>query len=97
MIVHGQDVARPLGITLLPDPVALRAVAKFYTAENFAVNSSSMVKGLALRADDTPFATGDGPEVTGKLMDLVMAMAGRPDVCSALGGEGLEVLRRRMM
>ena len=97
VIVHGQDIARPLGITLLPDPAALRAVAKFYTAKNFAVNSRSMVSGLALRADDAPFATGDGPEVTGKLMDLVMAMAGRPDVCSALGGEGLAVLRRRMM
>ncbi|WP_312979289.1 maleylpyruvate isomerase family mycothiol-dependent enzyme [Corynebacterium sp.] len=39
VIVHGQDIARPLGIDLVPDPAAVLEVARFFAARNFTVNS----------------------------------------------------------
>lgn len=96
VIVHGQDIARPLGIELTPDPRATREVALFFATRNFAVNSHSAVKGLALEASDTEFAAGSGPLVRGPLLSLVMAMAGRRDSCAGLEGEGVAELRRRI-
>lgn len=96
VIVHGQDIARPVGITLTPDPVAVREVATFFAAKDFAVNTHTAVKGLALEATDADFAAGSGPLVRGPLLSLVMAMAGRRDYCADLDGEGAVVLGRRI-
>lgn len=95
-IVHGQDIARPLGIDLTPDPVAVLEVARFFAAKDFAVNSRTLVKGLALESDDRSFHSGSGPVVTGHLLDLVMVMAGRPSYCTELDGDGVDELRRRL-
>jgi uncharacterized protein (TIGR03083 family) len=96
VIVHGQDIARPLGIELTPDPVAVGEVARFFATKDFAVNSRSAAKGLALEATDDAFRSGDGPSVRGPLLDLVMAMAGRPGYCAGLEGDGVDELRRRI-
>jgi uncharacterized protein (TIGR03083 family) len=96
VIVHGQDIARPLGIDLEPDPVAVREVAHFFVARDFAVNSRSVAKGLALEATDDAFRSGNGPVVRGELLNLVMAMAGRADAWANLEGDGVEELRRRI-
>lgn len=96
VIVHGQDIARPLGIDLKPHPVAVGEVARFFAAKNFAVNSRSVAEGLALEANDDSFQSGSGPVVRGQLLDLVMAMAGRPAYCAELEGDGVEELRRRI-
>lgn len=95
-IVHGQDVARPLGLALTPDPRGIVVVARFYAAKDFAVNSRSQVAGLRLVADDADLAVGDGPEVRGPVLDLVMAMAGRPDAVVGLSGDGVDELRDRL-
>lgn len=96
VIVHGQDMARPLGRTLVPDPAAVREVARFYAAKDFAVNSHRMVRGLRLEADDDAFTTGDGPIVSGPLLDLVLAMAGRRSGLDRLRGPGVDGLRERL-
>lgn len=96
VIVHSQDIARPLGLRIAPDPVGLAAVAEFYATKDFAVNSRTLAKGLSLEANDAPFALGDGPRVSGRLLDLVMGMAGRPQFAADLSGDGAEELRRRL-
>lgn len=96
VIVHGQDIARPLGIDLIPDPVPVGEVARFFATKDFAVNSKSTVEGLSLVAEDDSFQSGSGPVVRGRLLDLVMAMAGRPDYCGELQGDGVAELRRRI-
>lgn len=96
VIVHGQDIAEPLGQTLVPDEEALVEVARFFATKDFAINSKTLIKGLSLEADDVDFRTGSGPLVIGKLLDLVMAMAGRPSFAAALRGEGADGLRLRM-
>ncbi|WP_166823285.1 maleylpyruvate isomerase family mycothiol-dependent enzyme [Brevibacterium limosum] len=96
VIIHGQDIARPLGLGLTPDAAATVEVARYLAAKDFAVNSKTLVRGLALSAADADFETGSGPEVTGRLLDLVMAMAGRPEALAGLTGGGVSELRRRM-
>ncbi|MEY8569247.1 maleylpyruvate isomerase family mycothiol-dependent enzyme [Brevibacterium linens] len=96
VIVHGQDIARPLGLDLNPDDTATIEVARYFAAKDFAVNSRTLVKELRLSAVDADFESGSGPEVTGRLLDLVMAMAGRPKVLTDLTGSGVSELRRRM-
>ncbi|WP_407922862.1 hypothetical protein [Brevibacterium sandarakinum] len=51
---------------------------------------------MSLNADDADFSVGDGPTVSGELIDLVMAMAGRSDACDMLTGDGVDELRQRM-
>ena len=96
VVVHGQDIARPLGIELTPDPAAVLEVARFYAAKDFAVNSRTLVRGLSLKADDVPFEAGSGPLVTGELLSLTLAMAGRADAAAELTGPGVEELRHRI-
>lgn len=95
VIVHSEDIRRPLGLRHTPDAAGLLAVARFFATKNFAVNSRTLVKGLALRATDATFQEGTGPEVHGPLLSLVMAMAGRRAFLADLGGDGVPELTRR--
>ncbi|MCS4593531.1 maleylpyruvate isomerase family mycothiol-dependent enzyme [Brevibacterium sediminis] len=96
VIVHGQDIARPLELDLTPGAEATVEVARYFASKDFAVNSKTLVKGLKLSAVDADFESGSGPEVTGRVLDLVLAMAGRPESLTELTGSGVTELRRRM-
>ena len=96
VVVHGQDIARPLGLRLDPSPGALRIVAELFARKDFAVNSATLVKGLQLRPTDLDLVLGDGPVVRGAAIDIVPAMAGRPSAADRLDGEGAAVLRGRL-
>ena len=52
--------------------------------------------GLTLRARDVAWSAGAGPEVTGPLASIIMAIAGRPEALADLSGEGLDTLRPRL-
>lgn len=95
VIVHGEDIRRPLGIARTPEPHAVTAVAEFFSRKDFAVNSRSAVKGLRLESTDGAFASGAGPLVTGPTLALVLAMAGRASAYGELSGPGVPELTRR--
>ncbi|SDS36186.1 TIGR03083 family protein [Brevibacterium siliguriense] len=96
VIVHGQDIARPLELDLVPSDEATVEVARYFAVKDFAVNSKTLVKELKLSAIDADFESGRGPEVIGRVLDLVMAMAGRPEALADLTGSGVPELRRRI-
>lgn len=96
VLVHGQDIRRPLGIPGSPDVEAWTVVAEFYAARDFAVNSRTMAKALRLVATDGPFRAGDGPEVSGPTEALVMLMAGRAPYLDEVGGAGKGSLASRL-
>ncbi|QEE62045.1 maleylpyruvate isomerase family mycothiol-dependent enzyme [Salinibacterium sp. dk2585] len=96
VVVHAEDIRRPLGLTRVPDVAALTPVAEFFAARDFAVNSRSLVAGLRLEASDGPFGAGEGPSVTGTTLALVMAMAGRAAFFDELDGPGVDELRARV-
>lgn len=101
VLVHGEDIRRPLGVRPADSPESLEAataVAEFYAARDFAVNSAHAARGLRLVASDGPFAAGSvgDPEVVGPTLSLVMAMAGRRAHLSDLSGVGLATLAQRI-
>ncbi|MEX5236090.1 maleylpyruvate isomerase family mycothiol-dependent enzyme [Kocuria arenosa] len=95
VVVHGQDVRRPLGLPRTPPVETVTAVARFYVGRDFAVPSRSAAQGLRLVATDGPFESGSGPLVSGTTLAIVMALAGRAAYCDGLTGEGVPILRSR--
>ncbi len=95
IVVHGQDIRRPLGLERTPPVETVTEVARFYASRDFTVPSHSAVSGLRLEATDGPFVTGAGPLVTGTTLAVTMAMAGRVEFCAELEGDGVPVLAGR--
>jgi uncharacterized protein (TIGR03083 family) len=95
VIVHSQDIRRPLGIERTPPIDTVTPVAEFYASRDFAVPSRSAIKDLRLEATDGTFATGKGALVSGTTLALTMAMAGRGAFCDDLAGDGVALLRSR--
>ncbi|MFD1858492.1 maleylpyruvate isomerase family mycothiol-dependent enzyme [Aeromicrobium camelliae] len=96
LIVHAEDIRRPLGLAHRVDTGGLLAVARFFATRDFAVNSKSLVQGLTLVATDADFRHGSGPAAEGPLIALVMAMAGRTAYLDELTGDGVRELAQRM-
>jgi uncharacterized protein (TIGR03083 family) len=96
VIVHAEDIRRPLGIKHDYSPEALARVADFYRKGNLIIGGKRRVEGLALRATDTAWSRGSGPEVAGPAVSLVLAISGRPEALDDLSGEGVSTLASRM-
>ncbi|MFC5142985.1 maleylpyruvate isomerase family mycothiol-dependent enzyme [Actinomycetospora rhizophila] len=96
VVVHGEDVRRPLGLVRTPPVEVTTEVARFVASRDFTVAGKTMSAGLRLVATDGPFTAGEGPEVTGPTLALVMAMAGRAAHLDALDGPGVATLRERL-
>jgi uncharacterized protein (TIGR03083 family) len=96
VVVHSQDIRRPLGLGSVPSVETLTPVAEFFARRDFAVNSRTLVAGLRLQAQDGPFATDAGALVSGTTLALLMTMAGRPDYLDDLTGPGVATLRARL-
>ena len=97
IVVHGEDVRRPLGIDHAYAPAALERVARFYVTRNFTVPSRKRSAGLRLEAVDGAFTAGEGPLVRGRTVDLVLAMAGRPAALERLDGPGVPLFAARVV
>jgi uncharacterized protein (TIGR03083 family) len=93
VVVHSEDLRRPLGISRTVPIETLTIVADFYARRNLAVPSHTRAAGLRIEATDGPFAAGAGPLARGRTLALVMAMAGRALFCDELTGPGVETLR----
>ena len=96
VVVHSDDIRRPLGLENLSSPDVLIACLEMYKNASFPVGTKKRIDGLRLVATDVDWSHGTGPEVTGPAMSIVMAMTGRAAGLDELGGEGLATLRRRM-
>ncbi|HEV3124696.1 MAG TPA: maleylpyruvate isomerase family mycothiol-dependent enzyme [Candidatus Dormibacteraeota bacterium] len=94
-VLHGDDIRRPLGIAHAYPPEVLIRVADFYKGSNLLIGTKKRIAGLRLRASDVDWSTGDGPEVSGPMLSLVMAMTGRKAALADLSGEGLATLQSR--
>ena len=94
-VIHSADIRRPLGMSREYPVEALTRVADFFKGSNLLIGAKRRIAGLALRATDTDWSTGSGPEVTGPHLSLVLAMTGRSAALADLSGEGLDTLRSR--
>jgi hypothetical protein len=95
IVVHGEDIRRPLGLAHQSPEAALVAVADSWKSSNLLIGTKRRIAGLRLRATDVDWAHGDGPEVSGPMVSVVPAMTGRKGAHADLAGEGLATLARR--
>jgi uncharacterized protein (TIGR03083 family) len=95
VLVHAEDIRRPLGLRHDYPLAAVTAVADFYAGSNVLIGGKRRVAGLTLRATDTDWSHGSGPAVEGPALALLLATTGRRAALAELSGPGLETLRSR--
>jgi uncharacterized protein (TIGR03083 family) len=93
VIVHAEDIRRPLGIPHLYPTDACAQIVEFYAGSNLIIGGKRRVTGLTLRATDTDWSHGDGPAVSGPILELALAITGRGAALDALTGDGVDKLR----
>jgi uncharacterized protein (TIGR03083 family) len=95
VLIHGQDMCRPLGIDRHLPEAHLVPVADFVKGDVHIFGAKKRIAGLRLAATDMDWSHGTGPEVTGPAEALVMTMAGRATALDDLSGEGKATLAAR--
>jgi uncharacterized protein (TIGR03083 family) len=95
IVVHGEDIRRPLGLEHTSPEPALVALADSWKSTNLLIGAKRRIAGLRLAASDADWNHGDGPEVSGPLVSLILAMPGRTGAHADLHGEGVTVLAGR--
>ena len=96
IVVHGEDIRRPLGLAHQSPEAALVALADSYRKTNLLIGAKRRSAGLRLRATDVAWVRGEGPEVAGPLISLIVAMAGRKGAQSDLTGDGVSTFAGRL-
>jgi len=100
LVIHQQDVRRPLGIARQIPPDRLAVVLDFGIALGgltwTMAFSRRRSKGLRLVAPDIGWWAGTGPEVRGPGEAILMALNGRADALQDLTGDGTRVLAERI-
>lgn len=92
LLIHQQDIRRPLGRRREIPTDRVRAVLD--RPDPFA-RPWRLTKGLQFVATDFDWVKGSGPVVRGRGEALALAMVGRPVVLGELEGDGVAELRRR--
>ena len=100
LMIHQQDIRRPLGIPReIPSD---RLVAVLHTCLGrvdsliIGVKARSHARGLTLYATDIDWSWGAGPEVRGTAEAILMAVAGRAQAVGELTGAGVSTLASRV-
>lgn len=86
IMVHGQDIARPLGIGWPMPSVAAAVAASRAWDISFPFRARKRFAGRELIADDVDWRRGAGRPVHGPIADLLLALTGRPAGLEALSG-----------
>ena len=94
-IVHAEDIRRPLGLHRDYPVDAVTQIADSYKGSNLVIGAKNRIAGVTLKATDTNWSHGTGPEATGRAIDLLLAMTGRTAGLDQLTGDGVELLRSR--
>ncbi|MCT7658243.1 maleylpyruvate isomerase family mycothiol-dependent enzyme [Mycobacterium deserti] len=95
-VVHGEDIRRPLGLTReYPVQAVLRSLRyQARTTASFG-GAREVVARVRLAATDADLELGDGPEVSGPALALLLAISGRRVALDELDGPGVDCLAQR--
>src|SRR4051794_37157810 len=88
-------LVRPLNIAQMYPTECAVQVANFYQGSNLLIGAKNRIVGLTLVASDAEWRHGEGPEVTGPIRSLVLAMTGRKAAIEDLSGRGAQTLELR--
>ncbi len=95
LVIHGQDVARPLGRRYVSPPQVVAACLR-YVATNTFMGGPRRLSGVRLVSTDTGWTLGDGAELRGSDVDLLLVASGRRAGLDALDGPGSAVVAARL-
>lgn len=91
-VVHHQDILRPLGLEHSPDPTAAVVAADRCRLLSPLLGGRRLLRSVRMVATDVDWVRGDGPELTGPVLELLMVCAGRARAARGLTGEGVALL-----
>jgi uncharacterized protein (TIGR03083 family) len=96
VVVHGQDIARPLGRPRSTPPERT-VVALDHALRSRWYGARKRLQHASLRCTDVDWAGGSGSHpVSGPAIDLLLVATGRPDGLTALNGDGVALLSRHL-
>ena len=95
-VIHGEDIARPVGRRIDVAPQSLVTVVEICRTTDPIHHGKERSVGLTLRSSDVAWSAGTGPEVTGPLASIILAITGHQSALDDLSGEGLDALRSRV-
>ncbi|MGI5202409.1 maleylpyruvate isomerase family mycothiol-dependent enzyme [Spirillospora sp. CA-108201] len=92
-VVHGEDIRRPLGLVhAYPQEAVVRSLRyQARTPASFG-GAKELTARLRLTATDADLVIGDGPEVTGPALALLLTISGRRTSLNELTGPGVPAL-----
>ncbi|BDT85161.1 maleylpyruvate isomerase family mycothiol-dependent enzyme [Nocardia cyriacigeorgica] len=92
-VVHGEDIRRPLGIKREYSAEAVVRSLRYQAHTPVSLGGAKqLVSAVRLCATDEAVSIGDGPEISGPALSLLLAISGRKVALSDLTGPGLRVL-----
>ncbi|GAB1691118.1 maleylpyruvate isomerase family mycothiol-dependent enzyme [Krasilnikovia sp. M28-CT-15] len=96
ILVHGQDIAIPLGRPRpVPTAAAATAVARVW-AMGWPFHAQRILSGLEIVATDHPWSGGQGERVEGPIASILLLITGRRAALSSLSGPGMTELEDRL-
>lgn len=92
-VVHGEDIRRPLGIDhSYAQEAVVRSLRQQVRTSTAFGGAKELVAGVRLVATDVDLTIGNGPDVTGPALALLLSVSGRPVAVNELDGPGLATL-----
>lgn len=92
-VVHGEDIRRPLGIARdYPTEVVERSLRYQARTSVSLGGGRQRIAGVCLRATDADLVLGDGPDVRGPALSLLLVTSGRRAALPDLEGPGVPAL-----
>lgn len=97
VLVHEGDIRVPLGLLFDPDPAAVGVALEFVTlGRPVGFVPRGRLRGLRLVADDLGWSAGEGAEVRGRGIDVLLVACGRSAVLPQVEGPGRQLLADRI-
>jgi hypothetical protein len=97
LVIHAEDIYRPLGIDYAIDPSTATVVLDQLTSPRARRSlAPGLLDGLALTASDIDWRYGTGPEVMASATALITTIAGRRAAVEELSGSGADEIRQRL-
>ncbi len=93
VLVHAQDITRPLGIAAPEDRAGAAVAAEWTWRRAFPFFPGRRLAGLRLVATDVEWSRGSGEEVSGPVTSLLLLSVGRRTAYDDLTGPGAERAR----
>ncbi|WP_051022293.1 hypothetical protein [Nocardia pneumoniae] len=95
-MVHGQDIAIPLGRDIAVAPTAAAAAADRAVQFGWPVWGRHRLDGIHLSATDVDWEYGNGSEIRGPIAAILLLITGRTATLDQVTGDGIERLIRQL-